>query len=214
MIRPLIAINFKNHFMEYFDFFLVVKLYYILIIFLPHPSWAGLEPEVAFKSPNSWFPKKSQFKKKYQDGSIFGWLFVWGSGRWDSPGSPWPPSPASPLAGHGRPSWHPHKMDTNKYKKNPFWPFLSVLVSLLLSASVKRFSVSREQDFHRIGPLGRFVLVVAMSVFSCCCCLSVPFSCTRFWGIYCPHFPKSDSLGENCWKELNIFVGKWSKIAA
>ena len=43
-------------------------------------------------------------------------------------------------------------------------------------------------NVHRNGPLGRFDLVVAMSV----CSLCVPFSCTRFWGLFCPHFPKSD----------------------
>ena len=44
--------------------------------------------------------------------------------------------------------------------------------------------------------------------------------------LFCPHFPKSDVqsfksfrfLGEKCWNEvvseLNIFVIKWSKIAA
>ena len=40
---------------------------------------------------------------------------------------------------------------------------LSKIVSVLLSASVKRFFVSRMQDFHRIGPLGRFDHRVAMS---------------------------------------------------
>ena len=41
--------------------------------------------------------------------------------------------------------------------------------------------------FHRIGP------VVAMSVCTCVC-VSVwyPFSCGTFWGLFCPHFPKSD----------------------
>ena len=39
-------------------------------------------------------------------------------------------------------------------------------------------------NFHRIGPLGRFDLLVAKSV--------CPFSCTRFWGLFCPHFPKLD----------------------
>ena len=38
------------------------------------------------------------------------------------------------------------------------------LVSVLLSASVEKFFVSRLQDFHRIGPLGRFGLVVSMSM--------------------------------------------------
>ena len=55
----------------------------------------------------------------------------------------------------------------------------SVLLSVLLSASVERFDVSCMRDFHRIGPLGRFNLVVAMSV---CCpyvCLS-PFHVLDF----------------------------------
>ena len=66
-------------------------------------------------------------------------------------------------------------------------------------------TILNQWNFHQIGPLGRFNLVVAMSV-----CVFVPFSCTRCWGLFCPHFL--------CWKEviseLNIFVGKWSKIAA
>ena len=41
---------------------------------------------------------------------------------------------------------------------------LSKFVSGLLSASVERVGVSRMRDFHRIGPLGRFDLVVAVSV--------------------------------------------------
>ena len=35
----------------------------------PRASSSGL--------PNSWFPKKSLFKKRNKDGSIFAWLFVW-----------------------------------------------------------------------------------------------------------------------------------------
>ena len=48
---------------------------------------------------------------------------------------------------------------------------------------------NKEFFFHRIGPLGQFNLVVAMSVSLCVWC---PFSCGRFWGLFCPHFPKSD----------------------
>ena len=45
--------------------------------------------------------------------------------------------------------------------------------------------------FYRISPRGRFDIVVAMSV-CLCVCVYVPFSCTRFWGLFCPHFLKSD----------------------
>ena len=64
--------------------------------------------------------------------------------------------------------------------------------------------------FHQIGPLGRFDLVVAMSVCVSACLMS--FSCGIFWGLFCPHFPKSDvkifrdseSLGKSAGK-------KWSQ---
>ena len=35
-------------------------------------------------------------------------------------------------------------------------------------------------DFHRIGPLGRFGLVVAMSMCLCVCLSDVPFPCDFF----------------------------------
>ena len=56
--------------------------------------------------------------------------------------------------------------------------------------------------------------------------LFVPFHVLDFEAYFAPNFPKSDVqnlerfgiLGEKCWKEvvseLNIFVEKWSKIAA
>ena len=46
----------------------------------------------------------------------------------------------------------------------------------------KHFSV------HQLGPLGRVGRVVAM----CVSVLPVPFSCGIFWGLFCPHFRKSD----------------------
>ena len=57
-------------------------------------------------------------------------------------------------------------------------------------------------------------------------CLSVPFHVVYFEAYFAPtsrsrmskNFRDSESLGEKCWKEvvseLNIFVKKWSKIAA
>ena len=45
---------------------------------------------------------------------------------------------------------------------------------LILSASVERFGVSRMQDFHQIGPLGGFGLVVEMSVYIY---IYFPFTC-------------------------------------
>ena len=54
------------------------------------------------------------------------------------------------------------------------------------------YSVIGQLIFHRIGPLGRFDLVVAMSVCLMLFDVVCPFSCTRFWGLFCPHFPKSD----------------------
>ena len=38
---------------------------------------------------------------------------------------------------------------------------------------------NKKNPFHQIGPLGRFGLVVAMSV-CLCVCVSVPFSCDSF----------------------------------
>ena len=58
--------------------------------------------------------------------------------------------------------------DFFRFSKNlGFWVFLvhPTVVSVLLSASVERCFVSRMRDFHRIGPLGRFDLVVAMSIY-------------------------------------------------
>ena len=46
----------------------------------------------------------------------------------------------------------PKKKRKERRKNCTFCPFLSVLVSLLLSASVERFSVSCMHDFHWIGP--------------------------------------------------------------
>ena len=85
-------------------------------------------------------------------------------------------------------------------------------------------------NFHRIGPLGPFDLVVAMSVcLSVCvsvCLFDVPFHVVYFEAYFASTsqsrmskvFRHSESLGEKCWKEvaseLNIFVMKWSKTAA
>ena len=60
------------------------------------------------------------------------------------------------------------------------------------------------QDFHQIGPLGRFDLVVAMSV-CLCVCLSVPFHVGFFEAYYAPSsrnrmtkmFRDSESLGKS-----------------
>ena len=67
--------------------------------------------------------------------------------------------------------------------------------------------------FKRIfkeSALGRFFHRVAMSGH-----LFVPFHVVYF---DVQHFQRLGILGEKCWKEvvseLNIFVGKWSKIAA
>ena len=40
--------------------------------------------------------------------------------------------------------------------------------------------------------LGRFFHRVAMSVHMRVCVFVCPFSCGIFWGLFCPHFPKSD----------------------
>ena len=77
-------------------------------------------------------------------------------------------------------------------------------------------------NFQRIGPLGRFNLLVAMSVRL----FYVPFHVVYFEAYFAPTsqsrmskvFRDSESLGKSAEKEfvseLNIFVGKWSKIAA
>ena len=74
------------------------------------------------------------------------------------------------------------------------------------------------------GPIQSSRRIVCVCV--CVCLFVCPFSCNIFWGLLCPHFPKSDVqsfqrfgiLGEKCWKEvvseLNFFVMKWSKIPA
>ena len=68
-------------------------------------------------------------------------------------------------------------------------------------------------DFYRIGPLGRFDLVVAMSVcLSVCLCVWCPFLRGIFWGLFCPHFPRSDVQN---FRDLEFFgksAGKkWSQ---
>ena len=57
---------------------------------------------------------------------------------------------------------------------------LSKIVSVLRSASVERFDVSRMRDFHRIGLLGLFDLVVAKSVHMfACLSLFMQFFCVE-----------------------------------
>ena len=78
-------------------------------------------------------------------------------------------------------------------------------------------------NFHRIGQLGRFDLVVAMSVCLCVCLMSL-----FMWYTLRPILPPLPKVGcpkfleiQNPWgkvlkevvSELNIFVWKWSKIA-
>ena len=71
------------------------------------------------------------------------------------------------------------------------------------------------------GPIQSSSRDVRVSVCVCVC----PFSCGRFWGLFCPHFPKSDVKFleiQNPWGKvlersglrIEHFFGKWSKIAA
>ena len=78
---------------------------------------------------------------------------------------------------------------THKCRKVPKrWDFI---VLVLLSAHGERVGVSCMQEFHWIGPLGRFNLVVAMSVcLSVCVCVCLsPFHVVDFEAYFAPTFP-------------------------
>ena len=76
----------------------------------------------------------------------------------------------------------------------------------------ERFGKVISRAFHRIGPLGRFDLVVAMSVVCMCACVSVPFRVVYFEAYFSPTsqscmskiFRDSESLGKSAGK-------KWSQ---
>ena len=66
--------------------------------------------------------------------------------------------------------WTPPSKNTffgspQEKKKNIWTEEKKYMVLVLLSAFVEIFSVSRMRYFHRIGPLSRFGLLVAMSIY-------------------------------------------------
>ena len=67
-----------------------------------------------------------------------------------------------------------------------------LILRLLFGSYNLSLKVTIFSAFHRIGPLGPFDLVVAKSVCLSVCLSVCPFSCDIFWGLLCPHFPKSD----------------------
>ena len=90
------------------------------------------------------------------------------------------------------------------FSQLPHWEFVDVWQHSGEAALMLKFSLSCMQDFHRIGPLGRFDLVVAMSVY-----LFVPFHVVYFEAYFAPTsrsqmsklFRDPESLGKSAGKK-------------
>ena len=80
-------------------------------------------------------------------------------------------------------------------QKSILWGItLYILIKIMIPLSLHDFSVLLYIPVRFLARVNHFKIFtfspVAMSQCLSVCLCVVPFSCTRFWGLFCPHFPR------------------------